>query len=42
MIRRVPGTEAYYVDSQHMLSVAEQGIELGELTISILEPHAAI
>jgi hypothetical protein len=41
MIRHVPGTEAYYQDSQHMLSVAEQGIELGELTVSILEPHAA-
>lgn len=41
MIRRVPGTEAYYQDSQRMLSVAEQGIELGELTVSILEPHAA-
>ncbi len=41
MIRHIPGTEAYYQDSQRMLSVAEQGIELGELTISILEPHAA-
>ncbi len=41
LIRRVPGTEVYYQDSQHMLSVIEQGIELGELTVSILEPHAA-
>lgn len=40
-IKNLPGARPYYEDSQHMLSVAEQGIELGELTVTILEPHAA-
>lgn len=41
VIRKLPGAEPYYQDSQHLLSVAEQGIELGELTVNILEPHAS-
>jgi len=40
-IRKLPMAEAYYQDSQSLLAVASQGIELGEITVNILEPYAA-
>lgn len=41
LIRRFPKTEAYYQDSQRLLVTANQGIELAELAVNILEPYAA-
>lgn len=38
--RKLPKVEAYYQDSLKMLEAADQAIELGELTLNILEPHA--
>lgn len=41
LIRKFPNTESYYQDSQHLLTTVTQGIELGELAVTILEPYAA-
>lgn len=39
-LRKLPKVEGYYQDSQHLITAAEESIELGELTLSILEPYA--
>lgn len=41
LIRKFPKTEAYYQDSQRLLVTVNQGIELGELAVNILEPYAS-
>ena len=41
LLRKFAITREYYEDSQRILTVAEQSLELGELIVSILEPHAA-
>lgn len=41
LTRKLPGVESYYQDSQHILTTAKQGIELGSLAVRILKPHAS-
>jgi hypothetical protein len=40
-LRKLPGAEPYYQDSQHLLKVADESINLGNVVVGILEPYSA-
>jgi hypothetical protein len=39
-IRRLPRAELYYQDSQHLIAVAEDSLDLGYLAVDMVEPYA--
>lgn len=39
-LRKLPNVESYYQDGERLLAVGHETIELGKLTLSILEPYA--